>query len=371
MRRLVHPLALPESDCSFCSGNVSEAVFVNDGADEQMDRARIMFDQSREHLSAPGAPRGRPRVLLIHNPTSGSWNARRLDRFLKPLAEDGTSIDVRRTRKCGDARALAAEVAPRDADVVAIAGGDGTVNEVVNGLAAGTPPIAVLPLGTANVLAAELGIPARPSRLARCIREGATIDVYLPRANGRRFTMMVGVGFDAHVVADVSCRLKHLLGRTAYIVAVARMFRKFPYRYYEVIVDGKAHRAASAVIANGRYYAGRFTCAPDARLDDPDLHVCLFLRTGRWSTLRYGLSLLLGRLHRRRDIMILRGRTVEVRGAPGEPVQCDGDGVTTLPLTVRATEEKLRFLTRRYPACENQRPATVIPSMRTVGESTP
>jgi diacylglycerol kinase family enzyme len=238
-------------------------------------------------------------------------------------------------------------------------------------LAAGSLPVALLPLGTANVLAGELGIPARPSRLARCIREGATTDVYLPRANGRRFTMMVGVGFDAHVVADVSCRLKHLFGRTAYLLAIAKMFRKFPYRFYEVIVDGKAYRAASAVIANSHYYAGRLTCAPDARLDDPDLHVCLFLRSGRWSTLRYGLSLLLGRLHRRSDVMIVRGRTVEVRGHPGEPVQCDGDIATILPLTVNATEEKLRFLTFRLPAYGNQRPATVIPSMRTVGESTP
>jgi diacylglycerol kinase (ATP) len=334
-------------------------------------QVRIMSDRSPEDPSASRGPRGRPRVLLIHNPTSGSWNARRLDRFLKPLTAGGTSIDVRRTRKGGDARALAAEIAPRDAGVVAVAGGDGTINEVVNGLAAVTLPVAVLPLGTANVLAAELGIPARPSRLARCIREGATTDVYLPRANGRRFTMMVGVGFDAHVVADVSCRLKHLFGRTAYLLAVAKMFRKFPYRFYEVIIDGRAYRAASAVIANGHYYAGRLTCAPDARLDDPDLHVCLFLRSGRWSTLRYGLSLLLGRLHRRSDVMILRGRTVEVRGHPGEPVQCDGDLTTTLPLTVNATEEKLRFLTFRLPACGNQRPATVIPSMRTVGESTP
>ena len=266
--------------------------------------------------------------------------------------------------------ALAAGIAPGDADFLAIAGGDGTINEVVNGLSLLSLPVAVLPLGTANVLAAELGLPARSSRLAHRVCEDATTEVYLPRANGRRFTMMVGVGFDAHVVAGVNCRLKRLLGRMAYIVAFARMVRKFSYRCYEVTVDGRTYRAASVIIANGHYYAGRFTCAPDARLDDPDLHVCLFLRTGRWSTLRYGLSLLLGGLHRRGDVMILRGRSVEVRGEPGEPVQCDGDIATILPLSVRATGEKLRFLTPAIPR-RNQRPATVMPSSRTVGESTP
>jgi diacylglycerol kinase family enzyme len=231
-------------------------------------------------------------------------------------------------------------------------------------------PVAILPLGTANVLAAELGLSARSFQLARCVLEGATTEVYLPRANGRRFTMMVGVGFDAHVVAGVNCRLKRFLGRMAYIVAFARIVRKFPYRCYEVIVDGRTYRAASVIIANGHYYAGRFSCAPEARLDDPDLHVCLFLRTGRWSTLRYGLSLLLGSLHRRSDVMILRGRSVDVRGQPGEPVQCDGDIATILPLSVRATGEKLRFLTAAIPR-RDQRPATVMPSRRTVGESTP
>ncbi len=257
-----------------------------------------------------------------------------------------------------------------DADVIVIAGGDGTINEVVNGLSLLSLPVAVLPLGTANVLAAELGLSARSSRLAHCVCEDATTEVYLPRANGRRFTMMVGVGFDAHVVAGVNCRLKRFLGRMAYIVAFARMVRKFSYRCYEVTVDGRTYRAASVIIANGHYYAGRFSCAPEARLDDPDLHVCLFLRTGRWSTLRYGLSLLLGSLHRRGDVMILRGRSVEVRGKPGEPVQCDGDIATILPLSVRATGEKLRFLTPAIPR-RNQRPATVMPSTRTVGESTP
>jgi YegS/Rv2252/BmrU family lipid kinase len=329
-----------------------------------------MFDQRRELLAALASEDRRPRVVMIHNPTSGSWNARRLHRFLKPLAADGMSIDIRRTRRCGDGEALAAAVSPQDTDVLAIAGGDGTIDEVVNGLAVASLPVAILPLGTANVLAAELGISARSSRLARCFLEGSTTEVYLPRANGRRFTMMAGVGFDAHVVAGVNSRLKHILGKAAYVLAFARTVWKFPYRCYEVVVDGRAYRAASVVIANGHFYGGRFSCAPDARLDEPDLHVCLFLRNGRWSTLRYGLSLLLGRLHRRQDVEIVRGRTIEVRGETGEPVQCDGDAAAALPLMVSATTERLRFVTPKRVR-KDQRPATVMPSMRTVGESTP
>jgi diacylglycerol kinase (ATP) len=119
---------------------------------------------------------------------------------------------------------------------------------------------------------------------------------------------------------------------------------RFGQRHYEVNIDGRLHHATSVVIANGHYYGGKFSCAPDASLADPELHVCLFLRSGRRAILGYGLSLLLGRLHRRRDIRIERGRHIHVTGGAHERVQLDGDSATCLPLTVVATGERLGFI---------------------------
>ena len=159
--------------------------------------------------------------------------------------------------------------------------------------------------------------------------------------------MMLGVGFDAHVVKAVDRLPKRVLGKAAYVLAFAVTLSRFPYRRYDVLVDGVPRRPASVVICNGHFYGGRFSCTPDAHLDEPDLHVCLFMRSGRWAAVRYGLALLLGRLHRRSDVEILKARQVEVRGDPDEPVQCDGDLSVSLPLVVTAGDASVRF---RSPA---------------------
>jgi len=302
-----------------------------------------MFDQSAASLAALAPVASR--IELIHNPTSGSRNRGRMRRFAVALAGIGLRVAVRQTRCAGDAEVLAASLHAGGDGLLCIAGGDGTINEAINGLAAPMPTVALLPLGTANVLAAELGLPSDPARLAAVVARGVTRSVHLPLANGRRFTMMVGVGFDAHVVAAVDGRRKRALGKLAYVEAFARTLWRHRERRYVVEIDGVRHEAGSVVVANGHFYGGRFTCAPDARLDEPELHVCLFRSAGRRAVLGCGLSLVLGRLHRRRDVTIVRGREVSVFGRPGEPVQCDGDVVTTLPLAIRATGETLRFIT--------------------------
>lgn len=303
-----------------------------------------MLDQSRAWLAAL-SPARQSRLAVIHNPVSGRANGRRMRRYLRALRDCGLTADLRVTHASGDAEHLASMVTDETAGTLVVAGGDGTINEVINGaVPAFSPPIALLPLGTANVLHAELSLPTAPAPLAAAIAAGNTQPVYTPTANGRRFVVMAGAGFDAHVVADVSGRTKRLLGRGAYVLSALRTLLRFPFRGYDVAVDGVKHQAASVIIANAHYYGGRYTCAPDARLDDPDLHVCLFRRGGRWAALRYSLALLRGTLHRRPDVTIIRARHVEVRGEPGEPVQCDGDALATLPLTVEADGRALSFI---------------------------
>lgn len=305
-----------------------------------------MLDQCAPALATLSAVR--PRVTVIHNPASGWRNGWRLRRFVETAVARGLCVVVRTTGRAGDAEAMAATVAADDAtDVLVVAGGDGTINEVINGLAgaASPPPLAILPLGTANVLAIEIGGSGTAHRLVEDIVRGATnVRMCVAEANGRRFALMAGAGFDAHVVAAVDPRLKRLAGKAAYVFAFAKTLLRFGRRRYRVTVDGTAHEAASVVIANGHYYGGRFTCAPEARLATPELHVCLFLRGGWWSALRYGIALLVGILHRRADVRIVRGRHVRVEAAGCEPVQCDGDVATALPLEVRTTGETVQLI---------------------------
>ncbi|HKY94843.1 MAG TPA: diacylglycerol kinase family protein, partial [Kiloniellales bacterium] len=162
------------------------------------------------------------RLLVVFNPTAGARRRRRLDRFLRAVAAAGAEVTLCETTAAGDAHAFALAAREDDYDALVVAGGDGTINEAINGLLQRLPgapalPLGVLPLGTANVLACELGLPLTPERAAAVILAGQRRLVSLGEANGRAFALMVGVGFDAAVVAGISPRLKRLLRQGAYV----------------------------------------------------------------------------------------------------------------------------------------------------------
>lgn len=225
-----------------------------------------------------------------------------------------------------------------------VAGGDGTANEAANGrLAAGGGRLAIIPLGTANVLAAELGIGSL-AEAAEAATAGRPLLCQPGLANGRAFVMMAGVGFDAHVVAGVSARLKRLLGKGAYLLEILRQLWRFRFPRYRVEIDGAVHEAASAIVAHGHCYGGRFIVAPEARLDLPELHVCLFRRGGPWRTVRYALALALGRLPGLADVNIVIGKRIRIEGPSGDPVQGDGDIIARLPVTIELSPVVLELM---------------------------
>ena len=297
----------------------------------------------------PSVPDPRPRRLyVIYNPAAG-WRRRwRYRKVLAHLARLGCALTLCETAARGDAEALARAADPAAVDLVVAAGGDGTINEVINGLAASPIPLAILPLGTANVLAAEIGLAGSARAIAETIATQAPRPVFLGSANGRRFALMVGVGFDARVVADLDLGLKRAFGKLAYVLAALRQLLAYRARRYLVEIDGRPFTAAALVIAKGHYYGGRFTIAPAARLEEPRLYVALFECPGRWNLLRYGWGLLSGRIGRLSDVRVVPARSVSVRAEsaePGEAVQADGDLAATLPLAVTLADATLALVT--------------------------
>ena len=285
----------------------------------------------------------RRRALIIYNPVAGYFPERRLTGVCQSLSWLGVEETICETAYRGDAEAFAA-AASEHFDVVVAAGGDGTINEVVNGLAGSHLPLAIIPLGTANVLAAEIDLPRNISAIARTIAAGETRPVHLGVVNGRRFVMMAGLGFDAHVVANVNRSLKQAVGKFAYVLQTAISAFTFPSRAYRVTIDGTCREAASVVIANGRRYGGSYTCAPEASIEVPEFHICLFKNSGPLSVARYGAALMMGTLHRLPDIEIARGSHVVVEGPSGEPVQCDGDVYAALPVSASIGGDTLNLV---------------------------
>jgi len=275
-----------------------------------------------------------PRILVIYNPISGRRRPDFLEQVLLRLRAGGCVPEVSCTGKRGDAERMAAAVSPNYYDAVAVAGGDGTINETLNGMTRSPLPLGLIPMGTANVLAAEIGLDVTPDAVARTLLEGRRQRIDVGVAAGRRFVMMAGVGFDAQVVEGIDPRLKRVVGKGAYVWQSQVEIARYRPRTFRLTIDGAEHTAASAVVANGHFYAGRFTCVPEARLTDGRLHVCLFKASGRLSIVRYGLALMRGTLHKRRDVEILPATHIRVEGEAGSPVHGDGDIIGTLPLDV-------------------------------------
>jgi YegS/Rv2252/BmrU family lipid kinase len=286
----------------------------------------------------------RKRVLVIYNPTAGQWRRRRLWATLRDLEQRGCSLALYQTARAGDAETKAAGIAGEDFDIVVAAGGDGTINEVANGLirAPGPiPPLAIIPLGTANVLAQEIGLRGRPAAIAAAIADGAHITMHLGQANGRHFIMMAGVGFDAHVVANVDLALKRRTGKVAYVLETLAQALRYGFPACRVSINGEIRNARSVVVCNGRHYGGPFIAAPDASLDAPVFQVCLLERGGWRHVLRYGAALVMGRLGALPDVQILSARSVRIEGEEGLPVQGDGDVIATLPVTITVADKTL------------------------------
>lgn len=307
----------------------------------------------------------RQRVAIIYNPTAGSRGQGMLTRVRDWLEGQGCRVDVLATRERGDGMRLGEALARAEEadqpDAVVAAGGDGTINEVMNGLengrlARGTAlplPMAILPMGTANVLAAEIGLHVSPEAIGRTILTGYARRVSAGVIKGlkgqggpvehdgaRRFIMMAGIGLDAHVVEHVSLVLKRPLGKMAYALQALREIQRLPCPRYRVQVETldenspQEFETAAAILANGRYYGGANICARDANLESEDLQLCLFQRFGpHWSFL-YGCSLPLGILPRMAGFSTRPVRRIVITAPDGDPVQADGDFVARLPVAI-------------------------------------
>ncbi|CAA7612082.1 diacylglycerol kinase family protein [Magnetospirillum sp. UT-4] len=295
-------------------------------------------------LIAPAQPR---RVLVIHNPTAGRNRRKRLETVIGHLRRLGCAVETRETRCRGDAEEIARNACADDWDVLAAAGGDGTVNEVVNGMVAGGGglALAVIPLGTANVLALEIGLdPKDTRRIAESIAEGPARTVHLGMANGRHFLLMAGAGLDAHVVAGVSTALKRHTGKLAYVVESVKQAFGYDFPELTIRANGETYEGRMAVACRGRYYGGPFIAAPGARLDRPKLEVCILPRSGVAGAMRYGLALPMNKLSSLPEVTHVSADSIVICGPRGAPLQGDGDIVARLPAEISVARETVDLI---------------------------
>jgi len=195
-------------------------------------------------------------TIVILNPAARSDRARRWHARVEEITQGSTLCATSRT---GEAEALARNAAAEGFQTIVAAGGDGTIHEVVNGLAGTDAALGLLPLGTMNVFATELGLPANDlGRCWRIIQQQHSRLIDLPSANGKHFVQLAGVGLDAQVVKETSRNFKRNFGPLSYLFSAAQIAARIPPRLLIESDDAVAKEASFALVGNGRLYGGPF-----------------------------------------------------------------------------------------------------------------
>jgi YegS/Rv2252/BmrU family lipid kinase len=286
------------------------------------------------------------KAVIIGNPNSGSaGDEGYLERFAETFRAGGLEVEVLNTERPDHATELAAMAGGR---LVIAAGGDGTVNEVVNGLSKDAT-LGILPLGTANVLARELGLPLKPEDACERLLSGtgSRMDIGVAtdeEGTERRFACMAGIGFDANVVREVTPRFKRYLRSLAFpLVALKVYFRGDLPKLY-VIEGDTTHVAQLAIVANGHYYGGDFKVAEDASLTSGKLEIVLIEKVGR--LLRADiLARILAKRPLDHDAKSFPAQDIRAESPGGHvPVQIDGELWGHLPMSFRIEPAAIKLI---------------------------
>lgn len=286
--------------------------------------------------------------MIIFNPTAGQASSlmQELEAAAQVWQDHGWEVDLQPTAAAGEATRLARRAADNGYHIVAAAGGDGTINEVVNGLAGSTTALAPLPFGTMNVWARELGLPLNPRAAAEALLTWQVRTIDLGRVCGRYFLLMAGIGFDAAVTAGVLPHVKRRLGAFAYVLTgIDHLLRIRGTRAW-LVLDGKRvkGRVLLIVAGNSQLYGGLIKITHRATIDDGLLDICVIKGNGIGSLLFHLISIFRRRYSSDPEIEYYRARKVNITTRTALPVQVDGDTICETPVTVEVVPRALHAL---------------------------
>ncbi|MBI5101975.1 MAG: YegS/Rv2252/BmrU family lipid kinase [Nitrospirae bacterium] len=289
-------------------------------------------------------------IIIVYNPASREASEKKVRVVSEFFGRKGFETKLMTTRKAGDAEAFARRAAAEGPHMIIAGGGDGTINEVANALASSCIPMAIVPLGTTNVLAREIYSDRSLEGILVTISTKPPRTVSLGKitcGNGvnqkiRYFCLMAGIGFDGQTVRDVDLRLKKHTGPGAYLISGIKTLLRYSPPGIVLNIDGRDIVGYQAVIGKVSRYGGDFMVTPDARIEDPVLYACVLTRSGRLDLLRYIISAVLGSHLNSGDVIYTKTDRVVVKGEAA--VQVDGDYFGMSPIDISVEKDALRLI---------------------------
>ncbi len=276
--------------------------------------------------------------LIILNPAAHSEKAAHLSRRLRDLSEGAV---VRETTMPGNAEQIARAAVEEGYSTIIAAGGDGTINEVVNGIVSTGKSgitLGVLPVGTMNVFAVELGIPLDSLEKAwEIIRNGCIRHLDLPYCHTEKgtrcFVQLAGVGLDAEVVRRTTRESKKALGPLSYLISLAQVAGRKPPPITLESGDGVVRTGSFVLLGNGRFYGGPFKMFRQGSPVDGLIDVLIFRNQSPWDLLRYMHAILMGQHAKLADVEYFQTEKLSLSSEEPIPYELDGEMAGYLPLS--------------------------------------
>jgi diacylglycerol kinase (ATP) len=303
---------------------------------------------------------GLQNALLIHNPNAGHGGAQRrrsLDEARKIFAAVGIEVELTETKGPGDAIEIAQRATIERRDLVVACGGDGTLNEVVNGLAGPSNghrvSLALLPAGTANIFAKELSLPWDIPGAARKLVRGKVVDIALGlatpllEADKRKYFLSVaGAGPDGRIVYSIDLELKARMGILAYWWQGAREIFRYDYPHFRVVIDGQSSDSSLVVVGRTKHYGGPFKITTLADLYENKFEVMTLSTRSGLRYLSYLPTLYMGKLRGTNGVFFSKTDSLVCEPLNGKPVhaQVDGEPLGRLPVEFKIVPRALRVL---------------------------
>jgi diacylglycerol kinase (ATP) len=286
------------------------------------------------------------KICIIYNSKISLFNKFLLSRIVKILKKD-SHVETFATERIGHATLLC-KVHLKKFDVIVAAGGDGTINEVINGMDDKTS-LGIIPLGTANIGAYEANINKNPSKVAEIILSGKIKKIHIQEANNRKFFLMTGVGYDASVVETVQSNLllKKILGKLLFfIISIAKLiyFKKYELK---ILANNKIYLANWVIVTNAKHYGGSFQLTKDTDIFEKRLITYLFINLSRFDVIKNLFKIIKKRnLEENNKVIKIISDDIFINSKLKVPIQCDGEFIGNLPLQIKNSKKTINLLVK-------------------------
>lgn len=283
------------------------------------------------------------KIPLIFNPSAHADKGKQSAEIIKGLSD---RIEFFETSSYSDLKKLTSDAVERGLPAIAVAGGDGTINAVIEGLLGSATALGVFPTGSMNLFARELGLPL--NNLRECwevIDSGKTKGVDIIRAGESFFVQVAGVGFDAKIIKETTWESKKKYGRLSYLMSAFSVAGQDPPVLRVIPESGKVIEGAFVLIGNGALYGPALRVFPKASNDDRMLEVMVFEKQSHTEIFRYVSGITLGRIEQTKGIHYIQTPSLRVESDSDVPVEVDGELAGTTPVEFKLFEKQLTVFT--------------------------